>query len=433
MFDKLYAVIERKIIPVANKLSTQRHLKAIRDSFISILPITLVGGIAAVLGAAPVTDGTTNSFLLAWASFADKHNLLINWVNALTLGAMSLYIAIAITYYLSLQYKIMPLPTIMLTIFGFFLLIIAPQELGWAGKTVEISYMDGRGLIPAMFVAFVVVEGYHFMREKNVGRITMPDSVPASLTETFASLVPSTIIMFFFIFVFSVFNSFDTSLPEFIYVFLAPTLNAADSLVFTILMTVFIHVFWFFGIHDAVFGGILGPIRDGNLSLNATARLAGEALPAVFTTPFYVYFVIIGGAGSVLALALLLIRSKSKQLKTVGQIGLLPSFFGISEPIIFGVPLMLNPLFFIPFILTSTVNGTIAFILMKSGIIAKSFAMFSWSMPSIFGAFLSTLDYKAALLILGLIIIDILIYYPFFKVYEKTLVEQENQFNELTN
>ncbi len=128
-----------------------------------------------------------------------------------------------------------------------------------------------------------------------------------------------------------------------------------------------------------------------------------------------------------LALAILLVRSKSKQLKNVGSIGLLPSFFGISEPIIFGVPIMLNPVFFIPFIFTSVANGTIAFLLMKFGFVGKSFAMFSWSMPSIFGAFLSTLDIRAMLLIVGLILLDMLMYYPFFKAYEKQLLKEENQ------
>lgn len=425
MFNKLYETIETKIIPIANKLSTQRHLKAIRDSFISILPFTLVGGIAAVLGAAPTTENTTNGFLLAWRAFADNNALILNWVNALTLGAMALYICLAMTYFLTKHYNIVPFQPILLAVFSFILLLVLPMELGWAGKIVNLKYIDGKGLVAAMLIAVFVVEAYHFMRQRNWGRIKLPDSVPASLSETFASLVPSVVVMGAAVAVFAVFNAFGTSLPEFIYVFLAPTLNAADSLWFTILITFLIHFFWFFGIHDAVFAGVLGPIRDGNLSINAAAQMAGEPLPAVFTTPFWVYFVIIGGCGSVLALAILLVRSKSKQLRTVGGVGLLPSFFGISEPIIFGVPLMLNPLFFIPFIFTSIANGTIAFILMKSDIIGRSFAMFSWNMPSIFGAFLSTLDYRAIILIVGLIVLDMLIYFPFFKVYEKTLVKAE--------
>ena len=307
------------------------------------------------------------------------------------------------------------------------MLCIAPQSLGWDGKIVEISYLDGKGLIPAIFIAIFTVEVYHLLRKKNVGRIKMPDSVPASLSETFASLVPGIIILGVFVLIFALFNALGTTMPGFIYSTLEPAFTAADTLPFAIIATLLVHVFWFFGIHDAALSGILSPIRDGGLSLNAAAHVAGQSLPNIFTTPFWVYFVVIGGCGSCLALAILLIRSKSKQLRTVGKIGIVPTFFGISEPIIFGVPLMLNPIFFIPFIFGSVVNATIAYILMDIGIIGKTFAMLSWQMPSIFGAFLSTMDIKAFLLIIVLIIIDILIYYPFFKMYDNELLAEEKE------
>lgn len=426
-FNSLNAVIEKKLLPIANKLSQQRHLKAIRDSFISLLPITLVGGIVAVLSSAPVSETTTNGFLLAWANFASSNSMVLGWANALTLGAMSIYISVGMAYFLSKHYKMEPFMPTLLTVLGFIMLVVNPIELGWAGKIVEISYIDGKGLIPAIIIGIFTVEAYHFMRVRNVGRIKLPDSVPASLSETFSSLVPGAILIGIFILVFASFYAFGTTFPGAIYKIISPTFQAADSLAFTVVITLLLHFFWFFGIHDAAFAGLLGPIRDGNLSINAAAKLAGEAIPHVFTTSFWVYFVIIGGCGSVLSLALLLSRSKSKQLKMVGRIGLIPSFFGISEPIIFGVPIMLNPVFLIPFLLTSTVNGIISFTLISYGMIGKTFAMLSWNMPSVFGAFLSTMDIKAMFLIIGLIILDMIIYFPFFKTYEKQLVKMETE------
>ncbi len=426
-FNQLNELIEKKLLPVANKLSSQRHLRAIRDSFISLLPITLVGGIAAVISAAPVTDATTNGLLLAWAGFASSIGWVLSWVNAMTLGAMALYICIGITHFLCRHNKIDSFMPILISVLGFMLLVATPKELGWAGKIVEIKYLDGKGLIPAILIGIFTAEAYAYMRKNNWGRINLPDSVPASLNETFASLVPGTLIIGVFAVIFGICNAMGTTLPAMIYTVISPTFKAADSLGFTVIMTLLLHVFWFFGIHDAAFAGILGPIRDGNLSVNAAAKLAGEALPYTFTTSFWVYFVIIGGCGSVLALAILLCTSKSKQLKTVGRIGLLPSFFGISEPIIFGVPLMLNPVFLIPFLLASTLNGIISFILISSGAIGKTFAMLSWNMPSVFGAFLSTMDIKAGLLIVGLIVLDMIVYYPFFKVHEKALVKMETE------
>lgn len=426
-FNSISEKVEKRILPFANKLSSQRHLKAIRDAFMSLLPITLLGGIASVIGAAPVTETTTNGFLLAWANFAAQNSAVLSWINALTLGGMALYICMGITYFLSKHFKMDVFIPMMITMFGFMMLVCNPIELGWAGSSIDISYIGGQGLLPAMLVAFVGVELYHYMREHNWGRITLPPSVPASLTEVFAGLVPAFLTLAVYVVIWIVFNALGTNFTAFIYSIISPALSAADSLGFTILVTLLLHLFWFFGIHDAAFGAVLGPIRDGNLSINAAAQAAGQALPHVFTTSFWVYFVIIGGCGSVLALAILLLTSKSKQLKTVGRVGIVPAFFGISEPIIFGVPLMMNPIFFIPFLLTSTVNGIISFLLIDSGVIAKTFAMLSWQMPSVFGAFLSTMDIKAPVLIIVLILIDMLIYFPFFKIQEKQCLAMEKE------
>ena len=315
----------------------------------------------------------------------------------------------------------------MFSLVGFLMLVLTPLKMGWDGKEVEISFLDGRGILLSLFVAIVTVEGYHWMRKRNIGRIKMPDSVPASLSETFAALVPGLILMTFFSVIFIIFHAFDTTAVQFLYNIMAPSFKAADSLPFTIISVFLIHLFWFFGIHDAALAGILGPIRDGNLSINAAEKMAGSDLSNIFTTPFWTYFVIIGGSGSVLALAFLMMRSKSKQLSTVGKIGLIPSFFGISEPMIFGTPLMLNPIFFFPFIFTSVFNAIVTYLCMSWGIVGKTFAVFSWQMPSPIGAFLSTMDWRAVVLVLILIILDGVMYYPFLKVYEKNLVQLEKE------
>lgn len=426
-FQSLNERIEKHILPLANKLSSQRHLRAIRDAFISLLPITLMGGVTAVIGAAPVTETTTNGFLLAWSSFAEQNSLLLNWISALTLGGMSVYVCMAITYYLARHFKLSLLTPMMLSVCGFLMLVMTPQQLGWDGKVVEISYMDGRGILPAILISILTVEAYNFMRSHNWGRISLPPSVPPSLSETFASLVPGFIVIAVYVAIFALFNAFDTTFPAFIYTAMAPSFQAADSLLFTVIMTLLVHFFWFFGIHDAALSGILAPIRDGNLSINAAAKAAGEALPHVFTTPFWVYFVAIGGAGSLLALAILLFRSKSKQLKTIGRIGIVPAFFGIGEPIIFGVPVMLNPYYLIPFLFASTFNAIVAFVLMKANLIGRTFSMLSWQMPNIPGAFLSTLDIRAMILVCVLLVIDILIYLPFFKMHERQCIALESE------
>ena len=426
-FSTFSDTMDKYISPLANKLSQQRHLKATRDAFMSMLPITLFGSIPIILNAPPVTEDTKNGFLLAWARFAEKNGLVLNWISGVTLSAMALFICVGVTYFLCRHYKEDVLRPMMFALVGFLMLVLTPLKMGWDGKEVEISFLDGRGILLSLFVAIVTVEGYHWMRKRNIGRIKMPDSVPASLSETFAALVPGLILMTFFSVIFIIFHAFDTTAVQFLYNIMAPSFQAADSLPFTIISVFLIHLFWFFGIHDAALAGILGPIRDGNLSINAAEKMAGADLSNIFTTPFWTYFVIIGGSGSVLALAFLMMRSKSKQLSTVGKIGLSPSFFGISEPMIFGTPLMLNPIFFFPFIFTSVFNAVVTYLCMSWGIVGKTFAVFSWQMPSPIGAFLSTMDWRAVVLVLVLIVLDGIMYYPFLKVYEKNLVQLEKE------
>ncbi len=416
--QKMSVSMEKYVMPVANRLGNECHLRAIRDAFMSLLPINFMGGIAAVISSLPLEI---------------SNSIVFSWINALTLGAMSIYVCIGIIHFLCKSRKIESFLPILLGICGFLMLVMEPVSLGWDGKVVEISYMDGKGLIPAMLIAILTADLYCYMRKRDFGKISLPDTVPASLSDVFASIVPGAVLLILYTVIFVLVNAAGTTLPKLIYGILSPSLKAVDNLGFTIIITLFVHVFWFFGIHDAALSGVLSPIRDGNLSINAAAHAAGQALPNIFTTPFWVYFVVIGGCGSVLALAVMLCRSKSKQLKTIGRLGIIPAFFNISEPIIFGLPLMLNPVFFIPFMVTSTLNGAIAFFTMQVGLIGKSFAMLSWQMPSVFGAFLSTMDWKAPILIVLLIILDGVIYYPFFKIYEKQLVKEENGETETEN
>ncbi|WP_312430234.1 PTS sugar transporter subunit IIC [Lacrimispora sp.] len=423
--QSISGAMEKYVMPIADKMGNECHLRSIRDAFMSLLPITFIGGIAAVISSAPSVETAGTGFTLGWAKFVANNSMIFSWINALTLGTMSLYICIGIIHFLCKTRKIESFLPILLGVFGFMMLIAEPLSLGWDGKTVEISFMDGKGLVTSMLLSIVTADLYCFMRKREFGKINLPDTVPASLSDVFASIVPGAVLMGLYILVFAVMNKLGMTLPKLIYQMISPSLTAVDNLGFTIIITLLVHIFWFFGIHDAALAGILAPIRDGNLSLNAAAHSAGQAMPSIFTTPFWVYFVVIGGCGSVLALSVMLSMSKSKQLKTIGRMGIIPAFFNISEPVIFGLPLMLNPIFFIPFLSTSVLNGTVAFLLMKLGFVGKSFAMLSWQMPSVIGAFFSTMDWKAPILIIVLIILDGILYFPFFKIYEKKMIEME--------
>lgn len=171
----------------------------------------------------------------------------------------------------------------------------------------------------------------------------------------------------------------------------------------------------------------MGPIMFMNLSTNAAQQASGMAPTAILTESFWVYFVTIGGTGACLSVSILCCLSKSEMIKTVGRISVLPAFFGISEPATFGLPMMLNPIFFIPCAFVPTINACIAYFCMNTNIIGKTYAMLSFNMPSVFGAFLSTGDVKALLLVVALLILDMVLYYPFVKMYERQQLKLENK------
>ena len=137
--------MEKYVMPLANKLGNEIHLRAIRDAFMSLLPITFTGGIAAVLSSAPSVDAAGTGITLAWARFVESNSMIFSWINALTLGAMSLYICIGIIHFLCKSRKIESFLPILLGVCGFLMLIVEPMSLGWDGKMAELSYMDGKG------------------------------------------------------------------------------------------------------------------------------------------------------------------------------------------------------------------------------------------------------------------------------------------------
>lgn len=148
-------------------------------------------------------------------------------------------------------------------------------------------------------------------------------------------------------------------LPELVLSLITPLIKFIDNVFGVTIVSVLQQVLWWFGIHDTAIGAVLSPIRDSNFAMNAAAYAAGTSakdLPFVFCSPYWWVFVTIGGAGATFALAALLLTSKSTQLKTVGKIGIVPAFFNINEPVLFGLPIVLNPLMLFPFIVAQTLK-----------------------------------------------------------------------------
>lgn len=423
--------IEKHVLPIANKISRQRHLSSIQSAFLSTMPMMMIGSFALILAEPPVNYETISStnifyvFFKAWASFAAVASTPLYFLFNVTLGCLSVYVAMGVAYFLSKKYEMDAFITVT-TVFASFLLLNSQRIEGGYSN----AYFDGTGLFAAILVSIYVCEACRFMRDKRFGQIKMPEGVPTALANSFESLIPATIVTTTtMLFGWLLDKLFGTTFPTMVLAIVKPLIKFVDNVFGVAFVSLVQQILWWFGIHDSAIGAILSPIRNANFATNAAAYASGtpiSELPYVFTSPFWWVFVTIGGSGATFALAVLLLRSKSTQLKTVGKVGIIPAFFNINEPILFGLPIILNPLFLLPFLTAQTLNAIITYICMASGIVNKTFVEPGWNLFAPIGALISTLDFKAVIMITILIVMDGLIYYPFLKVYEKKILSDES-------
>jgi PTS system cellobiose-specific IIC component len=293
--------------------------------------------------------------------------------------------------------------------------------------TLPANFLGGTGIFTTIIVGIYVTELMRFLKVRNIG-IKLPEQVPEKIRQSFNLLIPAMIVILT-IYPLNLFlqHQFGMLLPDLIMAIFKPLISAADSLP-AILFAVFLcHTLWFAGIHGAaIVGGILAPFYLVNLGLNQDALAAGQALPHIFVEAFWSFFITLGGSGATLALVFLYMRSKSAHLRSIGKLGVVPALFNINEPVIFGSPIVMNPILFFPFVVAPMVNATIAWFAATSGLIGKVISLVPWTAPAPIGAAWGAgWMMTNGLLVITLIVIDLLIYLPFFKVYEKQLLAQE--------
>jgi PTS system cellobiose-specific IIC component len=422
MSQAFFNFIEQKIAPMAGAVSSQRHVGAIRDGFIGAMPFMIVGSFLLVFAFPPFSPDTTFAFGQWWLEMSHKYFDQIMTPFNMTMGIMSCYISAGIAYNLANHYKLDAFPTAMLSLMTF-LLIAAPMDAG----NLPAAFMGGTGIFTAIIVGLYVTELTRFLKVKKIG-IKMPEQVPAKIRQSFDLLIPALLVIL------TIYpanlllqGQFDMILPQAIMALFNPLISASDSLP-AILFAVFLaHALWFAGIHGAsIVTGIIMPFWLVNFGMNQEALAAGAELPATFMEPFWAFFIVIGGCGATFALVLLYLRSKSAHLKSIGKLCVVPSIFNINEPVIFGSPIVMNPILFLPFVGIPMINATIAYIAANTGMVAKVVSLVPWTAPAPIGAAWGAgWQMNNAFLVIGLIALDLVLYYPFFKIYEKQLLEQE--------
>lgn len=424
LYASLMRVVENHIAPLAGRIGSQRHIIAIRDGFISAMPFLIVGSIMLIVANPPFDAATTSRFGQAWLGFAKTHWHTITMPFFMTMGLMSVFVAIGTAYSLAKHYGLDALTAGLLSLMAF-LLAAAPQ----VDNKMSLDFLGGQGVFTALLCAIWSVELIRLLKKYHI-TIRMPEQVPPAIARSFELLYPVVGILLTVYPVSILMQSeFQLLLPDAIMHLFQPLISAGDTLPAILLAVLIANLLWFAGIHgDNIVTGLLNPIFMANLATNAALVAQGAASTQTLTAPFWSFYVCIGGSGSTLVLAFLYMRSRSIHLRTIGKLSVVPAAFNINEPLLFGSPVVMNPTLFIPLIVVPMVNATLAYFALNWNLVEKMVAMAPWTAPAPLGAMISaSWDVRAALLVLLLMVIDLAVWLPFFKVYEKQLLAQEQQ------
>ena len=447
--DKFTAFLEKHLMPIANKLATNKHLTALKDSFVFTMPFLIVGSVVLLLVNLPIaqpelSEGVRNPMYVKWYSdFMAAYKPALVQPFYVSMGIMSIFVAFGIGYSLSTQYRLNAITGGFLSLFTFLIMaakidwvpvgelkdgmaLFHLQEGGWM-PIMDARYLDASGLFTAIIGGFIAIKIYRFMVKRGF-TIKLPDSVPPAIAKSFELLLPVVVVILLFQpLSILVQNKLGMMIPELIMNIFRPLIRASDTLPAVIIILLIVHLLWFCGIHGVnVVVAIINPIILSNLSENQIALQAGQALPRIFAGGFLDAFVYLGGSGATIGLAIAMALSKNAHLKSIGRLSVVPGIFNINEPIIFGAPIVMNPILFIPFICVPIINASIAWFFLKTGIVGRIVTLVPWTTPSPIGALLATnFNLMAFLLSAFLVVLSIILYLPFLKVYVDVLNKQE--------
>ena len=433
----MFEFLEKYLMKPMVKFSQIKFVRSVQAAGIAAMPFTIVGSMFLVLHILPKVITPLQGFYEAYlVQFADIYLLALT----ASIGLIALYFLCVIGYeYTRLvseeeDLNLSPISGMLLSVFAFF--ITLPQFAkdsslklltdaengiinGWAIGDAP-NRLGSTGVFTAIIVSYVAVNIYRFCVKKNIV-IKLPDSIPAGIANSFTALIPSFFVAVTMIIVNGILISLGTDVFDIISKPFAFVTVLTTSWIGTMIIMFLISAVWLVGIHGNVIGAFLTPIVLYNMEMN----IKGANIP--FAGGFDNAYMFIGGAGGTLGLVLLMVLfAKSEQFKVLGKAALIPGIFNINEPIIFGLPIVYNPFFAVPFILSPMVTGTIAYFATKSGLVKPIIAQFAWPIPGGFNAFIGTGgDWKAFVLAIVTFTVSTLIYYPFFKKRDQQLYDEQ--------
>ncbi|HFI0393268.1 TPA: lactose-specific PTS transporter subunit EIIC [Streptococcus suis] len=419
--NKLIEFIE-KGKPFFEKISRNPYLRAIRDGFIAAMPVILFSSIFLLVAFVPNIFGFTWSDE-AVAAIMKPYGYTMGIVAVLVAGTTAKSLTDAFNRQLPKTNQINFISTMIASISGFLLLASDGIEGGFAN-----GYMGTKGLLTAFLAAFITVNIYKVCVKNNV-TIRMPDEVPPNVSQAFKDVIPYALSIFVLYGIdLATRQLVGTNVAEAILKLFEPLFTAADGYVGITIIFGAYALFWFVGIHGpSIVEPAIAAITYANIETNFQLLQAGQHADKILTSGTQMFIVTMGGTGATLVVPFMFMwLTKSKRNKAIGRASVVPTFFGVNEPILFGAPLVLNPVFFVPFILAPIANVWI-FKFFVDTLKMNSFSVnLPWTTPGPLGIVMGTnfapLAFALAVL---LVVVDVLIYYPFLKVYDEQILAEE--------
>ncbi|MBO4809475.1 PTS system, cellobiose-specific IIC component [Lachnospiraceae bacterium G11] len=415
--------MEEKFLPVAAKLGGQRHLLALRDGVVMVMPLLILGAFSMIIAEFPV-----EAFINFMARvFGENWNAFEGVIMHATYGIVSVVACFGVARSLVNSYDVDGTPAGIIAMSAFFAIIVPSSLVDDAGETVEAwiaGSLDATLLFTALLTALIVGEIYRLLVQKNF-TIKLPDSVPKAVSAQFTALLPGTVIIVIFTAIRLLFAATPWGgFPEFVTdIISTPLRHLGTSYIGTLIACFFEHLLWFFGLHGSAI--IIFPIFEPLWLMNMAENISDGARNIV-TFTFYENGVWIGGSGATLPVVIyMLFCAKSKLLKNVGKVGIAPGIFNINEPVTFGLPVVLNPILMIPYILSPIAAMTVQYIGTAIGLFPLCNNMVPWTCPILISGFLSTGSIMGTVAQLCGMAVSFLIWLPFIRVWDKKCYNDE--------
>lgn len=418
-------ILEVKLIPVAAWIERNKFINGFRRSFIILMPLLMIGSIFLMIEALPIPG------YKAWMTsmFGDTWIKVLDIPIIMTFSLIAIYVSFLVAQQLAKQYGVDDISVGLLSLASF--LILTPlKNIDKIGDVITFAWLGSKGMFIAMVVAICTFYIFRFFVNRKI-IIKMPDGVPPEVVRSFEALIPGTVIITLALAlrVFFMHTEYGT-IHNFLYTMLAIPLRAVGtSYLGSMFATFAIQILWSVGINSgSMVNGFVRPFWLENQAENIAAFQAGHALPHVITEQFF-DMVYMGGAGATLSLIIaIFLFARSKHVRGVASIGLLPGIFNINEPILFGIPVILNPIMLIPFNLVPLVFVTTQYIAMSTGLVASPLGVaFPWPTPAIISGFIAVGGISGSIMQIFNLILGALIYLPFIKIVDKAKhLEEKN-------